>query len=176
MTKTPTSAYIASGVVGGLVAVVIGAILIGTGAINTTETKTVVTEGSGVVGASSVSADRATSGGAVHRIYKRVGPGVAYIEANVRSSGASLFGGTQQGTATGPGFALDTRGDILTNAHVVEGAGSKDVAVRFGNQDPVSATIVGRDPSTDLAVLRVDPSKTKLRPLTLGDSGRVRVG
>jgi S1-C subfamily serine protease len=59
---------------------------------------------------------------------------------------------------------------------VVEGAGSKDVAVRFGNQDPVSATIVGRDPSTDLAVLRVDPSKTKLRPLTLGDSGRVRVG
>jgi S1-C subfamily serine protease len=176
MTKTPTSAYIASGVVGGLVAVVIGAILIGTGAINTTETKTVVTEGGGVVGATSVSGDGRTSGGAVHRIYKRVGPGVAYIEANVRSSGASLLGGTQQGTATGSGFALDTRGDILTNAHVVEGAGSKDVAVRFGSQDPVSATIVGRDPSTDLAVLRVDPSKTKLRPLTLGDSSKVRVG
>src|SRR2546423_2975248 len=176
MTKTPTSAYIASGVVGGLVAVVIGAILIGTGAIHTTETKTVVADGATVTGASPVSSDGGSSGGAVHRIYKRVGPGVAYIEANVRTSSTSLFGGTQQGTATGSGFALDKRGDILTNAHVVEGATSKDVAVRFGTQDPVSATIMGRDPSTDLAVLRVDPSKTKLRPLVLGDSGKVRVG
>ena len=176
MTKTPTSAYIASGVVGGLVAVVIGAILIGTGAIHTTETKTVVSDGATVTGASPVSSDGGSSGGAVHRIYKRVGPGVAYIEANVRTSSTSLFGDTQQGTATGSGFALDKRGDILTNAHVVEGATSKDVAVRFGKQDPVSATIVGRDPSTDLAVLRVDPSKTKLRPLSLGDSGKVRVG
>jgi S1-C subfamily serine protease len=159
MTKTPTSAYIASGVVGGLVAVVIGAILIGTGAIHTTETKTVVSDG-----------------GTVHRIYKRVGPGVAYIEARVSGSSTSLFGDTQQGIATGSGFALDKRGDILTNAHVVEGATSKDVTVRFGTQDPVSATILGRDPSTDLAVLRVDPSNTKLRPLVLGDSGKVRVG
>jgi len=176
MTKTPTSAYIASGVVGGLVAVVIGAILIGTGAINTTETKTVVSGGGAITDASPVSSDSGPSGGAVHRIYKRVGPGVAYVEANVRSSTPSLFGGTQQGTATGSGFALDKRGDILTNAHVVEGATSKDVTVRFGKQDPVSATIVGRDPSTDLAVLRVDPSNIKLRPLVLGDSGKVQVG
>jgi S1-C subfamily serine protease len=59
---------------------------------------------------------------------------------------------------------------------VVEGAGDKDVTVRFGKQDPVDAKVVGRDPSTDLAVLKIDPSETKITPLELGDSDRVRVG
>jgi S1-C subfamily serine protease len=175
MTRTSTSSHIVSGVLGGLVAVVIGAILIGTGAIHTGETKTVVSP-SGATDASTVAPNAVPSGNSVHDIYKRVGPGVAFIQAKVQTSGASLFGGTQQGTATGSGFALDKSGDILTNAHVVEGATSKDVQVRFGQQDPVSATIVGRDPSTDLAVLRIDPSKTRIQPLTLGNSDKVQVG
>ena len=79
MTKTPTSAYIASGVVGGLVAVVIGAILIGTGVIHSGETKTVVSQDGGLSGASAVQSDGARPSGTIHQIYKRVGPGVAYI-------------------------------------------------------------------------------------------------
>jgi S1-C subfamily serine protease len=78
--------------------------------------------------------------------------------------------------ATGSGFALDRSGDILTNAHVVEGAGAGDVTVRFGKQDPVDAKVVGRDPSTDLAVLRIDPKATKITPLQLGNSDKVQVG
>jgi S1-C subfamily serine protease len=175
MTRTSTSSHIVSGVLGGLVAVVVGAILIATGAIHTGETKTVVREGE-IGGAAPIRGDRGTSGATVHQIYTRVGPGVAFVQASVQRSDTSILGGTQRGTATGSGFALDRSGDILTNAHVVEGATSKDVTVRFGQQDPVSARIVGRDPSTDLAVLRIDPSKTKIRPLTLGDSDRVRVG
>jgi S1-C subfamily serine protease len=174
MTKTRTSSNVVSGIVGGLVAVVIGAILIATGAIDTGTTKTVVRD-TGAIGPVTSTGD-GQSGNTVHRIYSRVGPGVAFIEAKVSSSTPSLFGGSSQGTATGSGFALDKSGDILTNAHVVEGATSKDVTVRFGKQDPVPAKIVGRDPSTDLAVLRIDPSKTKIKPLELGDSNKVQVG
>jgi S1-C subfamily serine protease len=101
---------------------------------------------------------------------------VAFIQARVNQPSNSLFGGGGSGTATGSGFALDKSGDILTNAHVVEGAQAGDVTVRFGKQDPVDAKVVGRDPSTDLAVLRIDPSKTKIRPLQLGNSDSVHVG
>jgi S1-C subfamily serine protease len=57
---------------------------------------------------------------------------------------------------------------------VVEGA--EEVRVRFGDQDSVKAEVKGEDPSTDLAVLKVDPGKVKLKPIPLGDSSKVRVG
>src|SRR2546423_900675 len=175
MTKTTSSVQIVSGLVGGLVAVVIGAILIATGVIDTGSTKTIVRE-SATSSRPAADPSGAPAGQTVHQIYQRVGPGVAFIQAKVRSGTTSIFGGSTQGTATGSGFALDRSGDILTNAHVVEGATSKDVTVRFGKQDPVDARIVGRDPSTDLAVLKIDPTKTKIAPLQLGDSAKVQVG
>src|SRR5207302_7327970 len=116
-------------------------------------------------------------GRTVADIYRSVGPGVAFVQATVTTTDNSLipgFGPPQRGTATGSGFVLDKSGHILTNSHVVSGA--KDVTVRFGKQDPVKAQVVGRDPSTDIAVLQVDPSKTKLHPLHLGDSNKVQVG
>src|SRR5919199_4933148 len=176
MTKTSPSSHIVSAVLGGLVAVVIGAILIATGAIDTGDTKTVVRQGAAGAPASSVTPGGGQAGGAVNSIYSRVGPGVAFVQAKVSQGGPSLFGDSGSGTATGSGFALDKSGDILTNAHVVEGAQDGGVTVRFGKQDPVDAKVVGRDPSTDLAVLRIDPSKTKIRPLQLGDSSKVQVG
>ena len=169
MTKTSTSANVVSGIIGGLVAVVIGAILIATGAIDTGETKTVVRQQAETVRPAADPREGA-SGLTVHQIYNRVGPGVAFIQAKRQDTTPSIFGTPQQGTATGSGFALDKSGNVLTNAHVVEGAGSGDVTVRFGKQDPVDAKVVGRDPSTDLAVLRIDPSETKITPLELGDS------
>src|SRR5919199_1388263 len=67
------------------------------------------------------------------------------------------------------------RRDMLTNAHVIDGA--RQVSVRFQSAGAlVPAKIAGRDVSSDLAVLRVDPNKAKLQPIPLGDSRQVRVG
>jgi S1-C subfamily serine protease len=96
--------------------------------------------------------------------------------AHIQSSGitANTPLGPQRETATGSGFVLNRRGDILTNAHVVEGA--RNVTVRIGNGDSdLPAQVVGTDVSRDLAVLRVDPSAADLRPLALS-SAPVQVG
>src|SRR2546421_13069352 len=155
-----------SGLVGGGVAVVIGAILIATGAIHGGKTKTVVQQAPITQNASDVK----SNGNTVSDIYKKVGPGVAYIQADVVESGNSPFGFPQQqrGTATGSGFALDKQGYILTNAHVVNGG--TNIQVHFGHGDPVGAKLVGKDLSTDLALAKIDPTKAKLDPLPLGDS------
>jgi putative serine protease PepD len=106
-------------------------------------------------------------------VYKQDAPGVAYVQ----SSGITTktpFGSSRE-TATGSGFVLNRRGDILTNAHVVDGA--RRVTVRLGDSgSEVPAQVVGKDNSKDLAVLRVDPSAVDLHPLPLGDSARVRAG
>jgi S1-C subfamily serine protease len=173
--KAPS--HLLSAVLGGLVAVVAGAILIATGAIDTGDSKTIIRENGAITPAVARSDGDGPSGATVHDIYTKVGPGVAFIEAKVARDTSPLFGEGGQGTASGSGFALDRSGNILTNAHVVEGASTTgDVTVRFGKQDPVDAKIVGRDPSTDLAVLRIDASKTKITPLPLGDSSKVQVG
>jgi S1-C subfamily serine protease len=109
-------------------------------------------------------------------IYKRDAPGVVYIRAQVvePSSSPFDFGQQQQGEATGSGFVIDKNGTILTNAHVVENA--RKVRVQFADQRVETAKIVGRDRSTDLAVLKVDPDGLELHPLTLGSSKSVQVG
>jgi putative serine protease PepD len=84
---------------------------------------------------------------------------------------------TGGGRATGSGFVINDRGDIVTNQHVVDEA--RTVRIRFAGQDgPVTGRVRGTDPSTDLAVVRVDPADVRggLRPLQLGDSGDLRVG
>src|SRR5438445_4814561 len=69
---------------------------------------------------------------------------------------------------------MDGRGSILTNGHVVENAIKVTVSLEKGKT--VNASVVGKDPSNDLAVLRVQPDGLKLHPLTLGDSSKVQVG
>ena len=69
---------------------------------------------------------------------------------------------------------IDKAGHIVTNYHVIEGA--DQIEVSFSNQDTLRATLVGSDPSTDIAVLRVEASSRGLTPLAFGDSGAVRVG
>ena len=70
---------------------------------------------------------------------------------------------------------LDKKGNILTNNHVIDGATHVQVRLQK-NGDLVDAKIVGADPSSDLAVIRVDPKSVPLHPLTLGDSSKARVG
>ena len=85
-----------------------------------------------------------------------------------------VFGQPQRGQALGSGFVIDKAGHILTNFHVVEGA--KEVFINFTGDDRYKATIVGTDPSTDLAVLQIDAQSRALTPLPLGNSDELQVG
>lgn len=76
--------------------------------------------------------------------------------------------------ATGSGFVWDKEGHIVTNNHVVEGA--VEIAVTFADDTTVPAEVVGTDPHSDLAVIKVDLSPEKLVPVRLADSTQVRVG
>jgi len=98
-------------------------------------------------------------------LYEQTRSGVVFVEAR----------GQGPGGASGSGFLVDGNGSILTNEHVVDNA--KEVTVRFGEKgDPITAKVAGADPSTDLALLKIDPSKSDGRPLRLGSSDQVRVG
>ena len=109
-------------------------------------------------------------------IYKRDAPGVVYVRSQIVQQSQSMFdfGTEQRGEATGSGFVIDKSGDILTNAHVVDGA--VKVTVQFSDDKTVDAKIVGRDTSTDLALLKVDPDGVNLKPLALGSAKDVTVG
>jgi len=116
------------------------------------------------------------AGGAlsVNAIYRRSGPGVVQITSTIGSSTSSTGQFQQSSQALGSGFVLDKEGHIVTNFHVIDGATS--IVVRFSNDDTLKAKLVGSDPSTDVALLKVDASADALTPLTLADSTRVEVG
>src|SRR5436305_11751300 len=150
-----------SGIVGGLVVLAIGGTLIGTGVINSGDTQRVIVREVPSRSASLAGADAKSS--SVADIYRRTGSGVVFITARVVTQGDSPFGLPlkQEGLATGSGFVLDRNGFILTNAHVVEG--TRTASVRFDEGGAsIDARVVGRDLSTDIAVLKVDPSSAKL--------------
>jgi S1-C subfamily serine protease len=179
-TRSPAVQTFLAALLGGLVVLVIGTVLIATDVIDTGDTTKQVVTQSPITEPASGRAAADGDGLTVKEIYRRDGPGVVFIQARVGSRAPdSPFGLPEQGPgiATGSGFVLDKQGFIITNAHVVEGAGSGDIQVRIGEEDPIDAKLVGSDPSTDVAVLKVDPKKAgKLAPLTLGDSSKVSVG
>jgi len=111
-------------------------------------------------------------------IYRRSAPGVVQITSTSRgASGTDVFGNPVAGEpqrALGSGFVIDKEGHIVTNYHVVQGA--SQIEVSFSNQDTVDARVVGTDPSTDLALLKVDVDAQALTPLALADSDDVEVG
>ena len=77
------------------------------------------------------------------------------------------------GSSLGTGFIVDDQGYILTNFHVVEGA--SDVRVKLHDNREFQATLVGGDPATDLALVRISAFEG-IRPIPLGDSDSARVG
>jgi S1-C subfamily serine protease len=110
-------------------------------------------------------------------LFRRTRDGVVLVEA--RRPGTPLSFGRpsrEDGVATGTGFVVDEAGHIVTNDHVA--AGGRLVTVQLGPRTRrIRARIVGRDPSTDLALLRVDPDEAPgVAPLPLGRSGDVRIG
>jgi putative serine protease PepD len=97
------------------------------------------------------------------------------VYAQAKDSVVYVTAQTDQGEATGSGFVISRAGLIVTNAHVVEGATTVSVKVGDGATHP--ASVVGRDESTDLAVLRVqDDGGATFKPLTFADSSRLQVG
>lgn len=174
-----------SSILGGLVVLVLGAVLIATGVIDTGDTKReVVTNNTRPVSDAGTKASDSTpkSGRSVAQIYKDEGQGVVFVKSEgVKSAGSSNspFGqpDSQGSTATGSGFVVSSDGYIVTNAHVVDGAKKVSVSFKEDTSDFVDATVKGRDVSSDIAVLKVDPSKVKnIRPVPLGDSKHATVG
>src|SRR5882672_4090474 len=111
----------------------------------------------------------------VGQIAKAATPGVVEIDATQAASNSPFPGGSQSGgSALGTGFVYDAKGNIVTNEHVVSGATS--VRVKFQDGSTYKGTVVGTDPSTDLAVVHVNAPASKLVPLSLADSSKVAVG
>ena len=175
-TKRPLS-NILSGAIGGLIVLVIGAVLISTDVIDTGDTQTVVRQ-TPITQPASGSSESDGGGRTVNDIYKQEGRGVAFISAKgVTSDESSPFGIPQEGDATGSGFVVDKEGDIITNAHVVQGADSVEVSFDDSG-DTVPAEVKGVDTSSDVAVLKVNPDDVMggLTTLPLGDSSKLEVG
>jgi S1-C subfamily serine protease len=172
-----------SALVGGGVVVAVIAALGGLGASQKTVTEI---QQAPLSPAAAASASTSTSSGkgtatatapTAHEIYERTAPGVVYVTSNIVKQTESPFGfgeSQQQGTATGSGFVVNANGTILTNWHVVENA--VKVTVSFEHSKTVNAQVIGKDPSNDLAVLRVPTEGLTLHPLTLGNSSNVQVG
>ncbi len=109
------------------------------------------------------------------QLYARAVKGVVEVDVTTRSTIQTPFGDeSRSASAQGTGFVYDTSGDIVTNAHVVSGATS--IKVKLSGGKTYTATLVGSDPSTDVAVLHIDAPSSQLHPLTLGDSSAVQVG
>jgi putative serine protease PepD len=119
-------------------------------------------------------ASSTTTVSSLTQLYKSVTPGVVDITVTSTSSGNGFGFGSQQSQAEGTGFVWDTKGDLVTAAHVVDGASS--IKVHFQDGKTATATLVGKDDSTDTAVIKVDVDSSELHPLTMGSSAAVQPG
>ena len=115
-----------------------------------------------------------TQGMSINQIYRQAGPGVVDITVTANTNSGGFFGGTQQTQGEGAGVVYDKNGDILTDEHVVAGATSVNVTFEDGYK--VGAKVLGTDPSTDVAVIKVNAPAEQLHPIAFADSAGVQVG
>ena len=156
------------------IAVVLAAVAAGSGlgagvyaALDPDTTRTVIRE----TAAEPVAATSTTN--SVNSVYRATRDAVVEITVTGAAE-PTPFGGEEQQRGQGSGFVIDEEGHVVTNQHVVDDAQSLNVTMRDGSR--YTATVVGSDPSTDLAVIKVNAPASKLTPLELGDSSAVRVG
>jgi putative serine protease PepD len=134
-----------------------------------------IDDGGGAAPVSPATASFASS--SPEEVYRASAPGVVVItdeQTEIVPPSAFTPGGKEKVGALGSGFVIDSRGDIVTNHHVVHGA--TDIRVRFGDGRWYPAEIVGTDPASDLAVVRVSAPSSALHPLVFTDSSSVEVG
>src|ERR1700761_2063680 len=177
-----------SALLGGALVAIVGAVLLLTGAVKSSGGGTTTIEQTAAAPIAATSPEEGGSGGSsnggntVDQIYKADGNGVAFIESSIppeeSAEAFNPFGESESsggGTATGSGIVLDSKGHILTNNHVIEGADK--IEVKLGESDKeYTAEVVGTDPASDLALLKVSAPTSELTPLTLGDSSKMEVG
>ena len=106
-------------------------------------------------------------------VYRTLSPGVVFIHST--SYARDFFGYVEQQVGSGSGSILDQDGNILTNFHVIEGA--QKLSVSLGGQKDYPAVVVGGDPDTDLAIIRLTEKPAgALTVIPLGDSEKLVVG
>src|SRR5882724_96093 len=106
-------------------------------------------------------------------VYRTLSPGVVNVHST--SYARDFFGFVEPQEGSGSGSVIDQEGNILTNYHVIEGA--TKLAVSFGGQKNYAAQLVGGDPDTDLAVIKlIERPKEPLTIVPLGDSEKLEVG
>src|SRR6266496_3430762 len=106
-------------------------------------------------------------------IYRTLSPGVVNVHST--SYARDFFGFVEPQEGTGSGSVIDQEGNILTNYHVIEGA--QKLSVIFGGQKNYAAKVVGGDPDTDLAVIKlIESPREPLTTVALGDSDKLEVG
>jgi putative serine protease PepD len=106
-------------------------------------------------------------------VYRTLSPGVVFIHST--SYARDFFGFVEPQEGSGSGSILDQQGNILTNYHVIEGA--QKLSVSIGGQKDYAAQVVGGDPDTDLAVIRlIEKPAGPLTVVPMGDSEKLVVG
>ena len=172
MKRTFLIPFISALLGGGLVVAIIAA----AGGLGASQKTVTVVQSSTPIAPSNVS--QQNTGLTPHQIYVKDAPGVAFVTSTIVRETESPFGlkgESQQGQATGSGFVIDSgKGTILTNYHVV--ANAVKIMVSFEHGKAVEAKVIGKDPSNDLAVLRIPTDGLTLHQLVLGDSSKAQVG
>ena len=154
-------------VLGGDVALVLG---LASGALHTAAQVTTVVESAPV----SVS-DPATTGGPWGAVYAHAAAGTVDITDQATATVQTPFGQSQeQETALGSGFVIDGQGDILTAEHIIAGATS--ITITFPDGAKRTASVLGNDDASGIAVVHVNPAGLSLHPLSLGSDRGLQVG
>jgi putative serine protease PepD len=162
-------------VIAGAVAGAVIALLVSNGGTNKTVIEQVASPSTNSIPTSN---SKTTSGLSVNQIYKLDSPGVVDITATSVQQGSNngFFSTPSQSTQDeGAGVVFNKQGDILTDEHVV--AGASKVLVNF--QDGLSnipAKVLGTDPSTDMAVIKVNVKASELHPIAFANSSKAQVG
>ena len=154
-------------VLGGAVALVLG---LASGALHTAVQATTVVQSAPPI----VSGPAATSG-PWSTVYAHAAAGTVDITVQATTTVLTPFGQTQeQETALGSGFVIDGQGDILTAEHVIASATS--ITIAFPDGAGRTASVLGKNDASDIAVVHVNPARLSLHPLSLGRDRGLRVG
>jgi S1-C subfamily serine protease len=161
-------------VIAGAIAGAVVALLIANGGTTDKSVTETVVQSSGAI---PTAASTKTVGLSVNQIYKKDSPGVVDITTTSVQQGSNngFFSTPSQTTESeGAGVVFNKQGDILTDEHVV--AGASTVTVHFQDGVSTKATVLGTDPSTDIAVLKVNVNASELHPIPFADSSQAQVG
>ena len=170
-------------VIAGAVAGAVIALLIAHGGSTKTVVEQITTssassQNSSTQSSTAIPASSTSEGGlSVNQIYKKASPGVVDITTKSIQQGSNngFFSTPSQAEyGEGAGVVYDMRGDILTDEHVV--AGATTVNVHFQDGVTAAARVLGTDPSTDVAVIRVNVRSSELHPIAFANSNEAQVG